>query len=60
MKKEWEDEFANFSEEEILLGKAKIAIDQLTNSLVIQAQAKAVLNEIGNLLCSKFHIVSIV
>ena len=49
MKKEWEDEFANFSEEEIALGKAKVAIDQLTNALVIQAQAKAVLNEIANL-----------
>ena len=56
MKKEWEDEFANFSEEEILLGKAKIAIDQLTNSLVIQAQAKAVLNEIGNLSVKLYEL----
>ena len=56
MKKEWEDEFANFSEEEIVLGRAKVAIDQLTNSLVIQAQAKAVLNEIGNLSVKLYEL----
>ena len=56
MKQEWEDEFANFTEEEILLGKAKVAIDQLTNSLIIQAQAKATLNEIGNLSVKLYEL----
>ena len=56
MKKEWEDELENFSAEEIALGKAKDAIDKLTNSLVIQAQAKAVLNEIGNLSVKLYEL----
>lgn len=49
MKQEWEDELKNFTDEEIALGKAKIAIDQLTNALVIQAQARAILNKIADL-----------
>lgn len=46
MKKEYEDEFANLSEEEILLGKAKTAYDKLTETLVEQATARAYLNKI--------------
>lgn len=49
LKKEFKDELANFSAEEIAAGKATVAIDKLTNALVIQAQSKAYLNEIGNL-----------
>jgi hypothetical protein len=56
LKQEFEEEFKNFSDEEILLGKAKVAIDQLTNSLVIQAQAKATLNEIGNLSVKLYEL----
>lgn len=46
MKKEYEDEFANLSEEEILLGRAKTAYDKLTETLVEQATARAYLNKI--------------
>lgn len=46
MKKEYEDEFANLSEEEILLGRAKTAYDKLIETLVEQATARAYLNKI--------------
>lgn len=46
LKKEYEDEFANLSEEEIMLGRAKVAYDKLTESLVQQATARAYLNKI--------------
>jgi len=49
LKKEFKDELANFSAEEIAAGKATVAIDKLIDALVIQAQSKAYLNEIGNL-----------
>ena len=49
MKKEWKDEFKNFSAEEIALGKATNEVNALTNALVAQAEAKAYLNEIGEL-----------
>jgi len=49
LKKEFKDELANFSAEEIAAGRATVAIDKLTNALVIQAQSKGYLNEIGNL-----------
>lgn len=46
LKKEYEDEFANLSEEEITLGRAKVVYDKLTESLVQQATARAYLNKI--------------
>lgn len=49
MKKEWKEEFQNFSTEQILAGEAKTAIDKLTEALVTQAEAKAYLNKIGEL-----------
>ena len=49
MKKEWKEEFQNFTTEQILAGEAKSAIDNLTESLVAQAEARAFLNEIGDL-----------
>ena len=56
MKKEWADEFKNFTTEQILAGEAKTAIDNLTKSLIIQAQAKAYLNEIGNLSLKLYEL----
>ena len=49
LKQAFKDELAGYSAEEIAAGKATVAIDKLTNALVIQAQSKAYLNEIGNL-----------
>lgn len=49
MKKEWKEEFANFSAEQIAMGEATIVTQKLTEALVAQAEAKAFLNEIGDL-----------
>lgn len=49
MKKEWKDEFQNFTTEQILAGDATTAINNLTQALITQAKAKAYLNEIGDL-----------
>ena len=49
MKKEWKKEFENFSTEEMVAGKAKDAINNLTQALVTQAEARAFLNKIGEL-----------
>ena len=46
LQSEYPDYFKNFSEEEILAGKAKSAYDELTKSLVENARAKAYLNAI--------------
>lgn len=45
LKQDFEDELANFSEEEILAGKAKDALDKLTESVKAQAEARAILNK---------------
>ena len=49
MKKEWKEEFKNFTTEQMLAGKAETAIKNLTQALVAQAEAKAFLNKIGEL-----------
>ncbi len=49
LKQVFEDELEGYSAEEIALGRAKEAIDDLTNSLIAQAEARAYLNEIGEL-----------
>ena len=49
LKKEYEDAFANYSAEEIALGKAKVLYDKLTETLITQAKAKAYLNKITEL-----------
>lgn len=49
MKEEYKEEFANLSEEQILLGQAKQAYDELTNSLLEQAKARAYMNKITEL-----------
>lgn len=56
MKTEWKEEFKNFTTEQILAGEAKTAIDNLTQSLVIQAQARAYLNKIGELSVKLFDL----
>lgn len=43
------ERLANLSQEEILAGNAKTAIDDLTTSLVLQARARGYLNEIEKL-----------
>ena len=49
MKKEWKEEFANLTAEQIAMGEATTSIDNLTNALVTQAQARAYLNQIGEI-----------
>lgn len=49
LKQDFEENFKNFSEEEIALGKAKVAYDELTASLTLQAKARAYLNKITEL-----------
>lgn len=49
LQKMYPDRLANLSQEEILAGNAKTAIDDLTNSLVLQARARGYLNEIEDL-----------
>lgn len=49
LQKMYPERLANLSQEEILAGNAKIAIDELTNSLVLQARARGYLNEIEKL-----------
>ena len=56
LKVEFKDELANFTAEEIALGKAKTAIDELVSSLVAQAEAKAYLNEISNLTIKAYDL----
>lgn len=46
LKQEYKDEFDALSETEIMLGRAKTAYDNLTESLVTQAKARAYLNKI--------------
>ena len=46
LKQIYEDELANLSAEEIALGKAKIKIDEITESVAKQARARAILNKI--------------
>ena len=49
LKTEYEDAFANYTNEQIALGKATSAYNELTNSLLLQAEAKAYLNRITEL-----------
>lgn len=49
LQKTYPDRLANLSQEEILAGNAKTAIDDLTNSLIMQARARGYLNEIEKL-----------
>lgn len=56
LKDMFKDELANYSAEEIALGKAKGAVDELTNSLVAQAQARAYLAEIGDLSVKLYEL----
>lgn len=56
LKVEFKDELANFTAEEIALGKAKTSIDELLPSLVAQAEAKAYLNEISNLTIKAYDL----
>ena len=49
LQKMYPERLANLSQEEILAGNAKTAIDDLTNSLVLQARARGYLNEIEKL-----------
>lgn len=52
----FKDELANFTAEEIALGKAKTAINKLLPSLLAQAEAKAYLNEISNLTIKAYDL----
>ena len=54
MKKTWKDEFANFTTEEILAGKATGKIDEMTKALIKQAKARAYLNEIEKLAMQEY------
>ena len=56
LKQEFPEELKNFSTEDILAGKAKGSIEELTKALVIQAEAKAFLNEIGNLSVKLYNL----
>lgn len=49
LKAEYKDAFANYTNEQIALGKATSAYNELTNSLLLQAEAKAYLNRITEL-----------
>lgn len=46
LKKMHKEQLANYSAEEIALGKAKTKLDDITESLKAQAQARAILNKI--------------
>ena len=46
LKNTYEEQLKMYSAEEIALGKAKVKIDEITQSLKIQAQARALLNKI--------------
>lgn len=56
LKKMYPEEFANFSAEAIALGNAKKSVDDLTNSLVKQATARAYLSEIEKLTIEKRNL----
>lgn len=56
MKEKWDDELGNLSAEEIAMGKAQTAVDNLTESLVKQAEARAYLDEITRLTKEKYDI----
>ena len=56
LKQEFPEELKNFSTEDILAGKAKGSIEELTKALVIQAEAKAFLNEVGNLSVKLYNL----
>ena len=56
MKQKWEDELGSLSAEEIALGKAQTAVDNLTESLVKQAEARAYLDEITRLTKEKYDL----
>ena len=46
LKKIHKEQLANYSAEEIAMGKAKMTLDEITESLKAQAQARAILNKI--------------
>lgn len=46
LKKIHKEQLANYSAEEIAMGKAKTTLDEITESLKAQAQARAILNKI--------------
>lgn len=46
MKIEFEEEFANFSEEDIIMGRAKKRYDELVDALLEMAKARAYMNKI--------------
>ena len=46
LKKIHKEQLANYSAEEIAMGKARTKLDEITESLKVQAQARAVLNKI--------------
>jgi hypothetical protein len=56
LKKMYPEEFANFDAEAIALGNAKKSVDDLTNSLVKQATARAYLSEIEKLTIEKRNL----
>ena len=56
MKQKWEDELGSLSAEEIALGKAQTAVDNLTESLIRQAEARAYLEEITRLTKEKYDL----
>ncbi len=56
MKGEFEEELANLSAEEIALGNAKEAIQNLVDVLMAQAEARAYLNEIENLTIRHYEL----
>jgi hypothetical protein len=56
MKQKYEDELESLSAEEIALGRTKGAIDNLTQSLITQAEARAYLNEISELTKQRYDL----
>lgn len=56
MRQKWEDELGSLSAEEIALGKAQTAVDNLTESLIRQAEARAYLEEITRLTKEKYDL----
>ena len=54
MKEKWDEELGYISAEEIALGKAKTAVDNMTAALIRQAEARAYLEEITRLTKQTF------
>lgn len=56
MKEKWDEELGYISAEEIALGKAKTAVDNMTAALIRQAEARAYLEEITRLTKQTFDL----